>query len=236
MFVFFLSNVDHFLKKSLSWVCYNIASLFYVLVFWLRGLWDLSSPTTRDRTRTLGTGRQSLNHWTAREVPRSYTKVAEFEKKFDSLNKVQSPNTHSLFCPVPAQTYAWAPLCIFLIFRFPSSLEIFFLVRFHLNGNFQHCKGKPLPRHLICISSQDIAYKKAKLCQHLHIGPALHFSSCVSQYSKTSLKPAKCSPRPRRRGEGKTCLCLQTNSMWNKTHKINVSGCAAKSEQNVNFE
>ena len=41
--------------------------LFYVLVFWLRGMWDLSSPT-RGRTHTPYIGRQSLNHWTAREV------------------------------------------------------------------------------------------------------------------------------------------------------------------------
>ena len=41
---------------------------FYVLVFWPRGMWDLSSPT-RDRTLTPCIGRQSLNHWTTREVP-----------------------------------------------------------------------------------------------------------------------------------------------------------------------
>ena len=48
----------------------TILLLFYVLVFWSRGMWDLSSPT-RDRTRTPCIGRQSLNHWTAREVPTS---------------------------------------------------------------------------------------------------------------------------------------------------------------------
>ena len=44
--------------------------LFYLLVFWSRGIWDLSSPT-RDqlRSHTPGIGRQSRNHWTAREVP-----------------------------------------------------------------------------------------------------------------------------------------------------------------------
>ena len=31
-------------------------------------MWDLSSPI-RDPTRTPGIGRQSLNRWTAREVP-----------------------------------------------------------------------------------------------------------------------------------------------------------------------
>ena len=47
----------------------TILLLFYVLVFWLQAMWDLSSRT-RDQTHTPRTGRQSLNHWTAREVPR----------------------------------------------------------------------------------------------------------------------------------------------------------------------
>ena len=46
----------------------TILLLFYVLVFWPRGMWDLSSPT-RDRIHTPCIGRQSLNNWTAREVP-----------------------------------------------------------------------------------------------------------------------------------------------------------------------
>ena len=46
----------------------TILLLFYVLVFWPLGMWDLSSPA-RDWTRITCTGRQSLNHWTAREVP-----------------------------------------------------------------------------------------------------------------------------------------------------------------------
>ena len=51
--------------------------LFYVLVFWPRGMWDLGSPT-RDRTRTLCIGRRSLNHWTAREVPRLIFLICTF--------------------------------------------------------------------------------------------------------------------------------------------------------------
>ena len=46
----------------------TILLLFYVFVFWPWGMWDLSSPT-RDWTHTPCIGRQSLNHWTAREVP-----------------------------------------------------------------------------------------------------------------------------------------------------------------------
>ena len=48
----------------------TILLLFYLFFcfFWPRGMWDLSSPI-RDRTHTHCTGRQSLNHWTTREVP-----------------------------------------------------------------------------------------------------------------------------------------------------------------------
>ena len=45
----------------------TILLLFCVLVFWLRGMWEHSSPT-RDWTCTSYIGRQSLNYWTAREV------------------------------------------------------------------------------------------------------------------------------------------------------------------------
>ena len=55
-----------FLKLLLNSV--TILFLFYVLAFGPWGTRDLSSPT-RDRTRTPCFGRQSLNHWTAREVP-----------------------------------------------------------------------------------------------------------------------------------------------------------------------
>ena len=46
----------------------TILLLFYVLIFWPRGMWDLSSPT-RNQTRAPCIVRQSLNHWTTREVP-----------------------------------------------------------------------------------------------------------------------------------------------------------------------
>ena len=54
------------LKVSIEFV--TLLLLFYVLVFWPRGMWDLSS-LTRDRTCTPCIGRWSLNHWTTREVP-----------------------------------------------------------------------------------------------------------------------------------------------------------------------
>ena len=47
----------------------TILLLFYVLVFFcLKGMWHLSS-LTRDRTHAPCIGRQTLNYWTAREVP-----------------------------------------------------------------------------------------------------------------------------------------------------------------------
>ena len=49
----------------------TILILFYVLNFFVpRGMWDLSS-STRDQTHAPCFGRQSRNHWTAREVPYS---------------------------------------------------------------------------------------------------------------------------------------------------------------------
>ena len=58
------------------WICYNIASVAYVLgcfgfFFWPWGMWNLGS-LMRDQTCTPCLGRWSLNHWTAQEVPRSY--------------------------------------------------------------------------------------------------------------------------------------------------------------------
>ena len=58
-------NVNHFLKVFIEFV--TILLLFYLSVFCLRGMWDLSTPT-RDGTSTPCFGRQCLNHWTAREV------------------------------------------------------------------------------------------------------------------------------------------------------------------------
>ena len=46
----------------------TILLLFYVLFFWPRGMWGLSSAT-RNQTHTSCTGRLSLNHWITREVP-----------------------------------------------------------------------------------------------------------------------------------------------------------------------
>ena len=68
---FLMWTIFFFLKWTIFKVFIEFVTillLFYVLVFWLRGMWDLSSPT-RDRTRTPCIGRRSLNHWTTSEVP-----------------------------------------------------------------------------------------------------------------------------------------------------------------------
>ena len=66
LYLIFFFDVDHFFKSLLNLLPYCFCFMF--LVFWPRGMWDLSS-LTRDQTRTPCIGRRSLNHWTAREVP-----------------------------------------------------------------------------------------------------------------------------------------------------------------------
>ena len=45
----------------------TVLLLIYVLVFWLQGMWDLSSPA-RDQTRTPCIQRQSLNLWAGKSL------------------------------------------------------------------------------------------------------------------------------------------------------------------------
>ena len=60
-----LHFLSFFFKGFIKFV--TILLLFYVLVFWPWGMWDLSSPT-RDWTLTSCIGKQSLNHWVTREI------------------------------------------------------------------------------------------------------------------------------------------------------------------------
>ena len=80
-FFFNLFVFDNFLMWtifSLYWIFYNVASVLCFVFFWLRGMWDLSS-LTRDWTHATCVGRQSLNHWTTREV------LVEILKRFKTL-------------------------------------------------------------------------------------------------------------------------------------------------------
>ena len=64
---FYFFNVDNFLKSLLNLFQY---CLFYVLVFWPLGMWNLGS-LTRNWAHTPCIRRWSLNPWTARKVPPS---------------------------------------------------------------------------------------------------------------------------------------------------------------------
>ena len=66
---------DFFFLVFLMWTIFEvfievvtILLLFYVLLFWLWGTWDLSSPT-RDQTHTPCIGRRSLNHQGSPWIP-----------------------------------------------------------------------------------------------------------------------------------------------------------------------
>ena len=101
----------------------TILLLFYVLGFWLRGTWELSSPT-RDRTRTPCIGRQSLNDWTAKEVPVRLLWILSSEALiFGHL-------CSSLHCPLLARTlvswFSQNPLLW-------GSDHLWFLIRFFIS-------------------------------------------------------------------------------------------------------
>jgi len=65
---FFLFWCGPFFKVFIKFV--TTLLLFYVLIFWPWGMWDLSS-LTRDQTHTLCVRRRSPNQWTVRIVPLS---------------------------------------------------------------------------------------------------------------------------------------------------------------------
>ena len=76
--------------------------LFYVLVFWPGGMWDLSS-WIRNQTHTPFTGRQSVNHWTTKEVP-----VISFEND-KSKHLSYSNSSRKLQRKVNFQTHSMRP-------------------------------------------------------------------------------------------------------------------------------
>ena len=66
------SWTENSFKVVFIWIIFKvfieILLLFYALVLWLWGMWDLESPS-RDWAHTPHIGRWNLNHWTTREVP-----------------------------------------------------------------------------------------------------------------------------------------------------------------------
>ena len=80
---------------SLYWICYNNTSIL-CFVFLARGMWNLSS-LTRDRTCTPCFGSQTLNRWTAREVPR--TSVFKLCQAIWSAARNENPGLAGCYSP-----------------------------------------------------------------------------------------------------------------------------------------
>ena len=118
IFVFWLWTIFKVFIESVT-----ILLLFYVSVFWLRGLWDLSSGT-RDPIPTPCIGRRSLNHWTASEVPKdmilwffskgdySFIKILKEEGEnlgFTEAGKVNKNHKEGLTVSLTGWRRGWRP-------------------------------------------------------------------------------------------------------------------------------
>ena len=66
--------------------------LFYVLAFWLGGMWGPSSPTRDQILLAPFTGRRSLNHWTTKEVPPSFSHSLLIYEVWFAGNKSEGRN------------------------------------------------------------------------------------------------------------------------------------------------
>ena len=128
-----------FLKIFLMWTIFKVfiefvtvLLLFYVLVFWPQGMWDLSSPT-RDWTLTHCIGRWSLNYWTTREFPWSsiLKKGLSYLINNGSISPFKRriyPHLTSLFsflsaqCSLAEEFSSWLPKCSIVIICSQSCL------------------------------------------------------------------------------------------------------------------
>ena len=114
----------------------EFVTICFCLVFWPRGMWDLSSPT-RDQTHTSCIGRQSLNHWTAREV---HLPPFVEEIIFPPLNGLGILVKNQL--AIDVWVYFWAlnsvPLvCISILMPVPHCFDYCsFVVSFEINMHF----------------------------------------------------------------------------------------------------
>ena len=115
--------------KSLTWIIFKvflefvtIFFLYYVLVFWPQGMWDLSSPTS-DWTHIPCIGRQNLNHRTARSPCLSvlYIVVCVFYS--------QTPNLSHPALLSPLVTISF--LCLWVCFCFVNRFICIIFFRFH---------------------------------------------------------------------------------------------------------
>ena len=85
-------------------ICYKdliefvtISLQFYILAFCLGGPWGPSSPA-RDQTCNFCIGRQSLNHWTAREVPMAFFLFLDNVLVKTASNFYKASNVYQALC------------------------------------------------------------------------------------------------------------------------------------------
>ena len=70
-----------------------LLNLFYVFLFWPRGMWDLSFPT-RDQVGTPCTGRRCLNHWTTREAGLNIITLQIRKLRLRESNELTQSHSH----------------------------------------------------------------------------------------------------------------------------------------------
>ena len=96
----------------------KILFLFYVLVFWPQGMWDLSFPT-RNWTHTPCFGRWSCNRWTTREVPGCH--ILERHATLLPAKEIKCPTECFGDFFVPSQRWTHEKILVF-IYQFTWSL------------------------------------------------------------------------------------------------------------------
>ena len=94
------SLLSFFFILSIHWICYNIISVLYFGFFWPGVMWDLRSPA-RDRAYKPCVGRQSLNHWTAKEAPTVFSWMNEWMKS------VTEPRSFESSAQFPERRNCW---------------------------------------------------------------------------------------------------------------------------------
>ena len=97
LFIYFsIFDVDHF-KVFIEFVI--ILLLFYILVFWPGGMWDLGS-LTRDQTHTHCIAKRSRSHWATREVPRRVLLILTTSLKYIFILKLRKRRLREVeICP-----------------------------------------------------------------------------------------------------------------------------------------
>ena len=106
-----------FLKVFIEFV--TIFLLFYVLIFWPWGMWNLSS-SIGDWNGILWVGRWSLNQWTAREVPADvflnhHVFANGWSRGFLNKRLGTQPHWSETRLPVKSQREKWSGLLLLAV-------------------------------------------------------------------------------------------------------------------------